>query len=108
MIKVYGSVKCPYCMVLKQNLDANHVSYDFVEILESLGNLSAFLTIRDKEPVFDHLKAVNDIGLPALVDESGKVWTDWESWLTENNYEIFIPESTLSQPQACSLDRKGC
>ena len=108
MIKVYGSVKCPYCMVLKQNLDANHVSYDFVDILESLGNLGAFLAIRDKEPVFDHLKAVNDIGLPALVDESGKVWTDWESWLTENNYEIFIPESTLTQPQACSLDRKGC
>jgi hypothetical protein len=53
-------------------------------------------------------KAVNDIGLPALVDESGKVWTDWESWLTENNYEIVIPESTLTQPQACSLDRKGC
>ena len=108
MVKVYGSVKCPYCMVLKENLDQNHVNYDFVEILENLGNLSAFLTIRDREPVFDHLKEVHDIGLPALVDENGKVWTDWESWLKENGYEIFVPEASLSQPQACSLDRKGC
>ncbi len=106
MIKVYGSVKCPYCMVLKQNLDQNHVTYDFVEILESLGNLGSFLAIRDREPVFDHLKAVNDIGVPALVDEDGSVWTDWETWLKNHGYEIFIPESSLNQ--ACSLDRKGC
>ena len=106
MIKVFGSVKCPYCMVLKENLDRNGIAYDFIEILDSLGNLGAFLAIRDAEPVFDHLKAVKDIGVPALVDDNGKVWTDWESWLTENSYEIFIPESSLTQ--ACSLDRKGC
>ena len=106
MIKVYGSVKCPYCMVLKENLERNRVEFDFIEILESLGNLGAFLAIRDSEPVFDHLKAVKDIGVPALIDESGKVWTDWETWLTENGLRIFIPESSLSQ--SCSLDRKGC
>lgn len=93
-------------MVLKENLDRNQITYVFVEVLENLGNLSAFLAIRDREPVFDHLKAVNDIGLPALVDENGKVWTDWESWLRENNYEIFIAEASVGQ--ACSLDRKGC
>lgn len=108
MIKVYGSMKCPYCVVLKENLDRNRVEFEFIEILESLRNLSAFLAIRDREPVFDHLKAVNDIGLPALVDEDGTVWTDWETWLKNNNYEIFIPEAAASQPQACSLDRKGC
>ena len=107
MIKVYGSTKCPYCVVLKENLDQNKVSYDFVDILESLGNLGAFLSLRDSDPVFDHLKAVNDIGVPALIDEQGRVWTDWETWLNENGYTVFIPESTLSQP-SCSLDRKGC
>ncbi len=106
MIKVYGSMKCPYCVVLKENLDQNKIEYDFVEILESLRNLGAFLALRDSDPVFDHLKAVRDIGVPALVDDNGKVWTDWESWLKENNYEIFIPESSLTQ--SCSLDRKGC
>ena len=108
MIKVFGSMKCPYCVVLKENLDRNNVPYQFVDILESLGNLGAFLAIRDSECVFDHLKEIKDIGVPALVDEQGKVWVDWEQWLTENGYEIFVPESTLSQPQSCSLDRKGC
>ncbi|MBQ1483251.1 MAG: hypothetical protein IIZ28_06740 [Erysipelotrichaceae bacterium] len=39
MIKVYGSLKCPYCVVLKENLDRNNVAYDFIDILESLGRL---------------------------------------------------------------------
>ena len=108
MTKVYGSTKCPYCLVLKENLDKNNAPYEFIDVLENFGNLSAFLEIRDKEAVFDHLKAVGDIGLPALVDDSGKVWTDWESWLTENGYEIFVPESVLTQGQSCGLDRKGC
>ncbi len=108
MIKIYGSMKCPYCVVLKENLDRNEVPYEFIEILDSLGNLGAFLAIRDRDPVFDHLKAVNDIGVPALVDDEGKVWTDWESWLKENGYEIFVPEASLSQGSSCGLDRKGC
>ena len=87
MTTVYGSLKCPYCVVLKENLDRNNAPYEFIDILESLRN---------------------DIGLPALVDDNGKVWTDWESWLTENGYEIFIPEASLTSGQACSLDRKGC
>ncbi len=108
MIKVYGSTKCPYCVVLKENLDRNHVEYEYADILESLANLGAFLAVRDREPVFDHLKAVRDIGIPALIEENGKVWTDWETWLKENGYEIFIPEAAVAQGQACGLDRKGC
>ncbi|MBQ6216167.1 MAG: glutaredoxin [Erysipelotrichaceae bacterium] len=107
MIKVYGSLKCPYCVVLKENLDRNKIEYDFIDILASLSNLGAFLSLRDKDPVFDRLKEIEDIGVPALIDESGKVWIDWETWLKENGYEIFVPESTLTAP-SCSLDRKGC
>ena len=107
MIKVYGSLKCPYCVVLKENLDRNNVAYDFIDILESLGNLGSFLTLRDKDPVFDRLKSIEDIGVPALVDDNGKVWVDWETWLKENGLTVFVPESVLSAP-SCSLDRKGC
>ena len=95
MIKVYGSMQCPYCVVLRENLDRNNIEYDYAEILDSLRNLKAFLILRDTEPVFDHLKAINDIGVPALVDEDGKVWTDWETWLKENNYTVFVPESSI-------------
>ena len=71
MIKVYGSLKCPYCVVLKENLDRNKIEYDFIDILASLSNLGAFLSLRDKDPVFDRLKEIEDIGVPALIDESG-------------------------------------
>lgn len=97
MIKVYGSMKCPYCVVLRENLDRNHISYEYIEILENLGNLGAFLAVRDSDPVFDHLKEIKDIGVPALIEENGKVWTDWETWLKENGYVIFVPESSVNQ-----------
>ena len=106
MIKVYGSEQCPYCMVLKENLDRNHAEYEFVDILKDLHSLGAFLALRDREPVFDHLKAVNDIGVPAVVAEDGRVLTDWESYLTEKEMTVFIPESSLNS--ACSIDGKGC
>lgn len=97
MIKVYGSMKCPYCVVLRENLDRNHISYEYIEILKNLGNLGAFLAVRDSDPVFDHLKEIKDIGVPALIEENGKVWTDWETWLKENGYVIFVPESSVNQ-----------
>ena len=47
MIKVYGNLNCPYCVVLKENLDRNKIEYEFIDVLESLGNLAAFLKLRD-------------------------------------------------------------
>ena len=44
----------------------------------------------------------------ALIDESGKAWTDWETWLAENGSEIFYPESIVTEGASCGLDRKGC
>lgn len=108
MLKVYGSLKCPYCVVLKENLDRNNVRYEFIDILDSLGNLGAFLALRDREAVFDHLKEINDIGLPAFIDDAGKVRIDWENWLLENGYEIKVPKATIFENKTCSLDRKGC
>ena len=108
MIKIYGNYNCPYCMVLKENLDRNNIQYEFVDVLESLGNLSEFLAIRDREPVFDHLKEINDIGLPAFIDEENRVRIDWENWLTQHGYEIPVPKSTIFEKSSCSLDRKGC
>ena len=89
MIKVYGSLKCPYCVVLKENLDRNKIEYDFIDILASLSNLGAFLSLRDKDPVFDRLKEIEDIGVPALIDESG--WTEIGDPLPGCQHDAFIP-----------------
>ena len=104
MFRIYGSPMCPDCRECKANFDANNVSYEFIDINESLRNLKDFLALRDNLPVFDHCKEINDIGLPAIVREDGSVFLDWEGYLKENGLPIVYKEDG----QACGLDRKGC
>lgn len=104
MFKIYGSTMCPDCEACKQNFDRYGVEYEFLDITASLKNLKEFLILRDQEAVFNHLKAIHDIGLPALVREDGSVFTDWESYLQEMGKEV-IWENT---GHACSLDHRGC
>ena len=103
MLTVYGSPMCPDCRECKTNFDANKVEYEFIDINESLGNLSAFLKLRDSLPVFDHCKEINDIGIPALVREDGSVFLDWEGYLKEQGLPVVYKEGA-----ACSIDGKGC
>jgi glutaredoxin-related protein len=107
MIKVYGSKMCPDCRNCELNFKTYGVEYEYYDINESLRNLKTFLIYRDTEPVFDRLKAINDIGIPACIDESGKVFTDWEGMIREMGHEV-LSEDGPAAP-ACSLsNRKGC
>ena len=103
MLKIYGSKMCPDCVICKANLDYYHIEYEFLDINENLKTLKDFLVYRDTYPVFDHLKEVHDIGLPALVDNE-TVFTDWENYLKEKGFE---PIQT-NQGSSCSLNGKGC
>ena len=85
MLKVYGSLICPDCVNCKKYFDLYHIEYEYLDINESLRNLSVFLDMRDHQPVFDKWKAIGDIGIPAIVKEDGEVFTDWEGYLKENN-----------------------
>ncbi|SFG85355.1 Glutaredoxin-related protein [Lachnospiraceae bacterium C7] len=105
MITVYGSPMCPDCVACKENFDKYKVEYEYIDINENLKNLKKFLKYRDSEPVFDRLKAIGDIGIPACIDENGKVFTDWEGYLKEQGYEVIEVET---QGQSCSIDGKGC
>ncbi len=104
MIKVYGSKMCPDCQGCKYNFDKYKIDYEFIDVCESLPALKQFLIYRDSNPVFDRLKAIHDIGLPACVEEDGTIFTDWESYLRDRGME---PEA-INGGQACSLDHKGC
>lgn len=101
MLKVYGSDMCPDCRACKEEFDKYGVEYEFVDINESIANLKKFLIYRDSSPVFDHLKAVHDIGIPACVNDDGTVFTDWEDYLKEKGYEA-------KRGMSCSLNGKGC
>ena len=104
MFKIYGSKMCPDCRECKKNFDLYNVEYEFIDINEDLHNLKDFLYLRDTDPVFNHCKEIRDIGLPALIDEEGKITLDWEGYLRDNGYDVVYGETG----QSCSLDGKGC
>lgn len=104
MLKIYGSPMCSDCWECKHNFDRYAIDYEFIDINRSLSDLKTFLQMRDSDPVFDRLKAIGDIGLPAIVKEDGTVFTDWETYLKEKGLEPVYSESG----PACSLNGKGC
>lgn len=104
MLKIYGSEMCPDCVACKKNFDIYDVEYEFLDINASLRNLKVFLDYRDHNPVFDRLKAIGDIGLPAIVKEDGEVFTDWETYLIQMGKQPVYEGGN----EACSIDRKGC
>ncbi|MGP1507435.1 MAG: hypothetical protein ACTTJW_00955 [Sphaerochaeta sp.] len=107
MIKVFGSEMCPDCRNCELNFKTYGIEYEYIDINKSLRNLKAFLIYRDSESVFDHLKAVNDIGIPACIDENGHVFTDWEGYVEKLGHQV-LSEDDPAAGHACSLDRKGC
>ncbi len=104
MFKVYGSIKCPDCINCKANFDEYKIEYEFIDVLDSLKNLKKFLHYRDNHPeVFERLIKIGDIGLPAIVDENDKVFTDWETYLKEKGFEPFYVTG-----DSCTIGGKGC
>ena len=106
MIRVYGSKMCPDCRNLELNFRTYGIEYEYLDINEKLANLKAFLLLRDTNPeVFDRLKAIHDIGIPACVDQTGRVFTDWETLVASMGHEVLSEE----RGESCSLsDRRGC
>ena len=52
--------------------------WTWVDITESTQNLKDFLAVRDKNHVFDELRAAGNIGIPCFVMENGEVLLDAE------------------------------
>ena len=103
MFKIYGSKMCPDCINCKANFDYYQIKYEFLDINKDLKTLRDFLILRDTLDVFTRLKKIHDIGLPAIVDEDGSVFTDWEGYLESQNKKVINVTNTT-----CSLDHKGC
>ncbi|MCR5741455.1 MAG: glutaredoxin [Gammaproteobacteria bacterium] len=104
MFKVYGSQMCPDCINLKGNFDAYKIEYEFIDINDNLRNLKEFLILRDSLPVFDRLKKINDIGIPAIVKEDGEVFVNWEEYLMNKGLKV---KEYYQGNLSCSLDHKG-
>ena len=81
MLKIYGSMMCPDCVRCRQDLDRAGVAYEYLDFSDSLRNLKAFLSLRDREAVFAEVKGEGKIGIPCLVTEDGRVTLSWEEYM---------------------------
>lgn len=81
MLKIYGSMLCPDCVECRGDLDKVKVSYEYLDISESLKNLKEFLKIRDENPVFAEIRAEGKIGIPCIVKENGEITLSWEEFM---------------------------
>jgi glutaredoxin-related protein len=103
MIKVYGMPTCPYCDYVHEQIKGREDEFQYINIGENIRNMSAFTRLRDTDPVFDRMKAMGDVGIPAFVFEDGRVSIDpADAGLVE-----------YGSPAACSIEdhksgRKGC
>ena len=103
MIKIYGMPTCPYCDYVHEQIRGREDEYEYINIAENIRNMSAFIRLRDSDPVFDRLKAIGDVGIPVFVFEDGRVSVDpADAGLIEYGSEI-----------VCSIEdhrngRSGC
>ena len=84
MLKIYGSMQCPDCVECRKDLDAAGVLYSYLDFADSLLNLKEFLSIRDKDSVFDQIRKEGKIGIPCIVDEDGTVRLDWTCYVSQD------------------------
>lgn len=105
MLKVYGSDLCPDCVACKSAFDANGLSYNFVNITESMRNLKEFLKKRDSKSVFDEARKNGYVGIPAILREDGSITLDWEACLNEKGTQAAV---SVKAGNACRIDGTGC
>jgi glutaredoxin-related protein len=103
MIKIYGMPTCPYCDYIHEQVIGREDEFEYINIGENIRNMSAFMRLRDADPVFDEMKAIGDVGIPAFVLEDGTV--------TIEPADVGLIE--FGSPDACSIEdhqkgRKGC
>lgn len=87
---------CPDCKIVKDKLQ-NNEKYELIDISKSVENLKRFITLRDNNPYFVKVKQQGSIGIPCIVNPSGKISFDINDLGFENKTNSF-----------CSLDKKGC
>lgn len=103
MIRIYGMKTCPYCSYVERQVEGDP-RFEVIDIGTDVRHMHAFMALRDHNAVFDHSKAIGDIGIPCFVLDDGTV--------TLKPEDVGLKEwDGTSDPAAgpsCSLDDKGC
>ena len=78
MVKIYGSILCPDCVLCRNELDAKGIFYEYLDISEDLRNFKEFLKLRDTQDAFAEIRCSDRIGIPCIVFENGTIDFSWE------------------------------
>lgn len=100
MIRIYGMPSCHYCSYVEEQIKGDS-RFQFIDIGSDVRYMHEFQKLRDSSPVFDHSKAIGDIGIPCFVKEDGSVSLKPEDF----GLKEYGSDET---GHACSLDGRGC
>lgn len=81
MLIIYGSDLCPDCIQCKAELDKAGIAYEYRSVTEKLSYMKEFLSLRDKESVFNPVRESGKIGIPCILQSDGAVFLTWEQYL---------------------------
>ena len=82
MLKIYGSMLCKDCVACVADLKNANVEFEFLDFADSLLHLKEFLSIRDRESLFDDARAEGYIGIPCIVD-GDKITLSWDKYVSQ-------------------------
>ena len=57
---------------MKEFLSQNNISFNYIEITDSMQNLKIFLKYRDNYPQFEEIKKKGRIGIPCIMINNGE------------------------------------
>ena len=73
---VYGTRQCPDTVACLNELELSGRPFEFRDITE-LPMLKEFLRYRDREGMFDTVKANGGVGIPLIVKDDGNLSFEW-------------------------------
>lgn len=75
-MKLYGSVLCPDCVDAFDILKEKNISYDYIDINESMKTLKEFLKLRDNRDEFKEVRENSNVGIPCFLFDDGSIIFD--------------------------------
>lgn len=57
---------------MKEFLSNNDISFEYIDITDSMRNLKIYLKLRDSRPEFDEIRSIGRVGIPFIMVGNGE------------------------------------
>ena len=92
-MKLYGTALCHDCQDAFEKLKNAGISYDYVDITESMPKMKEFLHLRDNRDEFTDIKKEGYVGVPCFLLEDDSIDFD-----TDNIISKFLKKQVWISP----------